>query len=68
VKTDNTPPPSEEDKNGGAILPLPHTSSWHSADLIRYRDKFTFFRYALYSGINSNLTPSDNPYQITSYP
>jgi hypothetical protein len=25
------PPSSAEVKNGGAIPPLPHTSSWHSA-------------------------------------
>jgi hypothetical protein len=30
-------------KNGGAIPPLPHTSSWHTALLIKHRDNFTFF-------------------------
>jgi hypothetical protein len=28
-------------KNGGGILPLPHLSSWHSAQLIKHRDNFT---------------------------
>jgi hypothetical protein len=28
---DHSSPSSAEVKNGGAILPLPHTSSWHSA-------------------------------------
>jgi hypothetical protein len=34
-KTDHSPPYSAEVKNGGAILPLPHTSSWHGACLIK---------------------------------
>ncbi|PNF23573.1 hypothetical protein B7P43_G04954, partial [Cryptotermes secundus] len=28
---DHSPPSSVEVKNGGAILLIPHTSSWHSA-------------------------------------
>ena len=28
---DHSLPSSVEDKNGGAILPLPHIFSWHSA-------------------------------------
>jgi hypothetical protein len=31
VPLSNSPLSSVEDKNVGAILPLPHTSSWHSA-------------------------------------
>jgi hypothetical protein len=30
-EADYSPPSSAEVKKGGAILPLPHTSSWHSA-------------------------------------
>jgi hypothetical protein len=30
-------------KNGGAIPPLHHKSSWHSTSLIKLRDYFTFF-------------------------
>jgi hypothetical protein len=30
-EADHSPPPSGEIKKGGAIPPLPHMSSWHSA-------------------------------------
>lgn len=30
-QADHSPPPSAEAKKGGAIPPLPHVSSWHSA-------------------------------------
>jgi hypothetical protein len=30
-EADHSPPSSAEVKNGGAIPPLPHTSSWHGA-------------------------------------
>jgi hypothetical protein len=30
-KADHSPPSSAEVKNGLAMLPLPHTSSWHGA-------------------------------------
>jgi hypothetical protein len=36
-------PSSVEVKNGGCIPPLPHTSSWRGAKLIKHRDDFTFF-------------------------
>jgi hypothetical protein len=36
------PTPCSEVKNGGAICPLPHTSSWHSAWLVKHRENFTF--------------------------
>jgi hypothetical protein len=29
----------------GSIHPLPHTPSWRSAYLVKYRDNFSFFRY-----------------------
>jgi hypothetical protein len=30
-------------KKGRAIPPLPDVSSWHSAELIKHKDNFTFF-------------------------
>jgi hypothetical protein len=39
---DHSPPSSAEVKNGGNIPPLSHMSSWHSAELIKHRDNFTF--------------------------
>jgi hypothetical protein len=36
-EADHLPPSTAEDKKGGAIPPLPHTSSWHSAQLIKQR-------------------------------
>jgi hypothetical protein len=42
-KADHSPPSSAEVKNGGAIPPLPHMSSWHSVWLIKHRDNFTFY-------------------------
>jgi hypothetical protein len=39
---DPSPPSSAEVKESGAIPPLPHMSSWHSAYLIKHRDNFTF--------------------------
>jgi hypothetical protein len=43
-EADHSPPSSAEVKNGGAIPPLPYMSSWHSAELIKHRDNFTFYR------------------------
>jgi hypothetical protein len=37
-ETDLSPPSSAEVKNDRAISPLPCTSSWHSAYLIKHRD------------------------------
>jgi hypothetical protein len=39
---DHTPPSSAKVKKSGAIPPLPHISSCHSAYLIKHRDNFTF--------------------------
>jgi hypothetical protein len=36
-------PSSTEVKKGGGILPLPHESSWHSAQLIYQQMYFTFY-------------------------
>jgi hypothetical protein len=38
-KSDQSPPAGAEVKNDGAILLLPHTSSW----IVKRRDKFTFY-------------------------
>jgi hypothetical protein len=38
----HSPPSSSEIKNVGPIPPLPHMPSWHSAQSIKHRDKFTF--------------------------
>jgi hypothetical protein len=29
----------------GSIHPLPHTSSWHSAELVKYTDNLLFYLY-----------------------
>jgi hypothetical protein len=34
-EADHSPPPRAEFKNSGAITPIPHTSSWSSAYLIK---------------------------------
>jgi hypothetical protein len=41
-EADHSPPSSADVKNGGATSPLPHTSSWHSAKLIKRREIVTF--------------------------
>jgi hypothetical protein len=41
-EADHSPPSSVEDKNGRAITPLPHTSSWCGAWLIKHRDNFVW--------------------------
>jgi hypothetical protein len=40
-ETDHSPPTTAEEKNGRAIPPLPHMSSWHSAYLIKHRNNCT---------------------------
>jgi hypothetical protein len=40
-----SPPSTSEIKNVGAIPPLPHTSLWLDAYLIKLRDIFTFTFY-----------------------
>jgi hypothetical protein len=44
-KTCHSPPSSAEAKNGTAIPPIPHMSSWYSAWLITQSDNFTFYLY-----------------------
>jgi hypothetical protein len=39
-EADHSPPSSIKMKNGGAVLPLPRVSSWHSAKLIKHRNNF----------------------------
>jgi hypothetical protein len=38
----HSPPFCAEVRNGEAIPPLPHNSSWHSAELIKHRENFVF--------------------------
>jgi hypothetical protein len=40
-EADHSHPSSTEVENGGGMSPLPHTSSWRGASLIKHRD-FTF--------------------------
>jgi hypothetical protein len=40
-KFDNSRQPSAKVKNGGTIPGVPHTSTWHDAQLIKHRDNFT---------------------------
>jgi hypothetical protein len=44
-EADHSPPSSAEVKNGGAIPPLPHMSSWDNVKLIKQRDNFIFLPY-----------------------
>jgi hypothetical protein len=37
----HSPPSSAEIMNGGAITPLPHTSSWPGAYLVKHMNNFT---------------------------
>jgi hypothetical protein len=66
-ETDHSSPSSAEVKNCGAIPKLPNTSSLRGAELIMYRDNFTFtkdisrgtwqkfdYRLDLYPVINSH--------------
>jgi hypothetical protein len=41
-EADHSPPSSAEVNSGGAIPPLPYTSSWRCAYLIKHRDNFIF--------------------------
>jgi hypothetical protein len=41
-EADYSPPSSGEVKNGGATPPFSNIPSWHSAQLIKDRDNFTF--------------------------
>jgi hypothetical protein len=40
----HSPPSAHEVKNGGAVPPLHHMSSWHSAELIKHRDYYLIYR------------------------
>jgi hypothetical protein len=47
-ETDHSPPCSAKIKNGGDIPRLPHTSSWHSAYLVKHRENFALLPYDTY--------------------
>jgi hypothetical protein len=40
-EADHSPSSGVKIKNGGAMPPLPYTSSWHGASLIKHGDNFT---------------------------
>jgi hypothetical protein len=42
-EADHLPPFCVEIKNDGIKCTLSHMSSWHSAELIKHRDTFTFY-------------------------
>jgi hypothetical protein len=46
-EADHSSPSSAEVKNGGAITPVPYTSSWRSGYLINHRDKLTYTLYTI---------------------
>jgi hypothetical protein len=46
-EADRSASSSAEVKNGGAIPPHPHTSSWHGALLIKHRNNFAITFYVL---------------------
>jgi hypothetical protein len=62
-EADHSPPSSVEFKNGGAMPPLPHTSSWHSAWSIKHRDNFTFLFFFLY-GAAAHIGPWPPLYEV----
>jgi hypothetical protein len=37
-----SPATNAEVNNDGVTHPLPHTPSWHNAQLVKHRDNFTF--------------------------
>jgi hypothetical protein len=47
-EADRSSPPSVEVKNGGAIPPLPHVSSWSGAYLMKLMDNFAFYLYHIF--------------------
>jgi hypothetical protein len=57
-EADHSPHSSTTVKNGGAIPSLPHTSSWRTDSLIKYRDKFMSLPYSSsYSFLNFVTLP-----------
>jgi hypothetical protein len=61
---DHSPPSSAEVKNGGAIPPLPHMSSWHIPYLIKQRENFIFY---LYIYLSVALQPFVGPWPLSSF-
>jgi hypothetical protein len=54
-EADHSPPSSAEVKNGGAIPPLPHMFSWHSAVTNEEQDSFAFYFIAVEAEVH--ITP-----------
>jgi hypothetical protein len=57
-EADHSPPSSAEVKNGGAIAPFPHMSSWHSAYLINSDDDDNSIYYK--NGVSSSISDTDH--------
>jgi hypothetical protein len=57
LEADHAPPSSAGVKNGGAVPPLPHISSCHSAQLIKHRD-FTFLMFC-YLSLTDSVSRED---------
>jgi hypothetical protein len=53
----HSPPPNAQVKNGGTTSVLPHTSSWHGAQLIKPWHNFIFTFHWIWSQINSPPLP-----------
>jgi hypothetical protein len=53
-------PSSAEVKNGRAITPLPHTSSWHGAYLIKHRDDLPL-HFIIHNRYNTPVIYSRKP-------
>jgi hypothetical protein len=56
-EADHSPPATVEVKNGGAVLLLPHTSSWRCDKLIIYMDKMTRGWSSIPIRVNNFLFP-----------
>jgi hypothetical protein len=68
LEDDHTPPFSSEVKNGGAIPPVPHTSSWRSVQgqlylstSIQFRQAFLLFCFidCIYGLFKISVSSSD---------
>jgi hypothetical protein len=52
---EHSPPSIAKVKNGGAIPPISRISSWHSAELIKIGNNFTFMLYSVEWGIAKDV-------------
>jgi hypothetical protein len=55
-EADHSPLLMPKSRKHGSIYPLPHTSSWRSAQLVKHRDNFNFYlRLRLPSGFPTRI-------------